>query len=275
VPQRPSAACATQLSADPLGGQNPEANMFERIKRQWREARGEGLRREFEDAVLRLNGLGPEVNARASLTLAKSLRELEAKYGPLTNISNDGKLRLAKQIRQAAKQKFTFDMGTGYGLALLSMHIESQAVPGDHGRFVQSSSQGFVDAALQVEQSTDRASSDELGGTTAPTPTPNPDGAAAGAAATEFPTSDGRLTRREWLERRRDSDVADLSMLRDSLYGEGGRAIDQPELRAAVVRLLSSPVETARSMVTKLVEIDESVMREAAEYHAYEESIID
>lgn len=127
--------------------------MFESIKRQWREARGEGLRCEFEDAILRLNGLDPEVNARASLTLAKALHEVETQHGPLTNISNDGKIRLAKQIRQAAKQKFTFDMGSGYGLALLSMHLESQTVPGDHGRFVQTAMQDFVKAALQVEQS--------------------------------------------------------------------------------------------------------------------------
>jgi hypothetical protein len=41
--------------------------MFESIKRRWREARGEGLRREFEDAILRLNGLGSDVNERACL----------------------------------------------------------------------------------------------------------------------------------------------------------------------------------------------------------------
>lgn len=136
--------------------------MFEGIKRQWREARGEGLRREFEDAILRLNGLGPEVNVRASLTLANALRELETQYGPLTNISNDGKMRLAKQIRQAAKQKFTLDMGSGYGLALLSMHIESQAVPGDHGRFVQAATQDLLKSALEVEQSAHRATSDPV-----------------------------------------------------------------------------------------------------------------
>jgi hypothetical protein len=153
--------------------------MFERIKRQWREARGEGLRREFEDAILRLNGLGPEVNARASLTLAKSLRELEANHGPLANISNDGKVRLAKQLRQFAKQKFTFDMGTGYGLALLSMYVESQAVPGPHGRFVESASQDFVSAARQVEQSMAGATSDEVGDQPATNRVPSSDSAAA------------------------------------------------------------------------------------------------
>jgi hypothetical protein len=71
--------------------------MLERIKRQWREARGERLRREFEDAIRRLNSLGQEVNVRASLTWVESLRQVEATYGPLANISNDGKVRLVKK----------------------------------------------------------------------------------------------------------------------------------------------------------------------------------
>lgn len=147
--------------------------MFERLKREWREARGEDLRREFEDAVFRLNKLGPEVNARASLSLAKTLRELEANHGPLTNISNDGKVRLAKQIKQRAKQKFTFDMGTGYGLALLSMYIESQAVSGEHGRFVATVSQDMINAARQTERSIANVSS------CATTQAPNSEGTAA------------------------------------------------------------------------------------------------
>jgi hypothetical protein len=89
--------------------------MFERIKSQWREARGEGLWREFGDLVLRLNNLDQEVNLRASLSLAKAYRDLEARHGPFSNISNSGKVHLAKQLRQQAREQFTFDMGTALG----------------------------------------------------------------------------------------------------------------------------------------------------------------
>jgi hypothetical protein len=53
-------------------------------------------------------------------------------------------------------------MGSAYGLFLLSAHLESQTVPGDHARFVQTATQHFVKAALEVEQSAQRASSDPV-----------------------------------------------------------------------------------------------------------------
>jgi len=138
--------------------------MFEHIKQQRREARGEGLRRELEDVIVRLNASGPDVNARALLTLAMALRELGAKHGHLDNISNDEKARLAKQIRKAAERKFAFDIGAGYGLSLLSMHIESQAVPGNSGRIVQFTTRDFVKAALQLAESDRDASERRSGG---------------------------------------------------------------------------------------------------------------
>src|SRR5712671_3010881 len=99
--------------------------MFERIRAKWREARGPVLRREFCDAVLRLNGLDRKVTIRASVVLAKAYRDLEATHGTLTDISNDGKRRLSKELLKQAKKSFTFDMGSGYGLAMLSIYLES------------------------------------------------------------------------------------------------------------------------------------------------------
>ena len=84
--------------------------------------------------------------------LADAFHQFEAQYGPLSNISNHGKARLAKQLRHQARQKFNFDMGAAYGISLLSMYIESQAVPGDQARRVQKGTQDILQAALQLEK---------------------------------------------------------------------------------------------------------------------------
>jgi hypothetical protein len=71
--------------------------MLERIKRQWRDARGPGLRREFTDAASRLNGSAREGSLRASVTMSQALEHVEAGCEPLSSISN-GKRHLAKAL---------------------------------------------------------------------------------------------------------------------------------------------------------------------------------
>ena len=73
-------------------------------------------------------------------------------------------------------------------------------------------------------------------------------------------------SKREWLESRQQSDMRDLMALRDALYEGHRRITDVPALRASVVRLLSSPAEAARDAVRRMVEFDESVVKEAEEY---------
>lgn len=129
--------------------------MFDKLKRQWRNARGPGLRRDMEDAVLRLNAAGPEVNARAALSLQNAYRDLESRYGSLANVSNDGKLKLAKELRQAGRRQFDLDMGGAYGIGLLSMWLESQAISGPDATFVFNTANGFLQAALNVRVNSD------------------------------------------------------------------------------------------------------------------------
>lgn len=132
--------------------------MFGGLKRQWREARAKVLRGEFEDAVARLQGLALEVNTRAAATMAAAFRTVQSRYGNLENVSNDGKRQIAKEILRAAKEKFTLDLGAAYGLALTSMHIECQALPGDDARFVQLATTDILKTALEVADQVSRES---------------------------------------------------------------------------------------------------------------------
>jgi hypothetical protein len=116
----------------------------------WHEARGNVLRKEFEDSMLRLPALGDEVNLRASLTMADGFHKLAQRFGSLSNVSNDGKKKIAAQLKEEAKQSFDFDMGRGYGLALLSMLFESEALPGEDAEYVSRMALQMLQAALQV-----------------------------------------------------------------------------------------------------------------------------
>ena len=124
--------------------------MFQSLRKQWREARGDGLRKEFEDAVLRLKDLGIEVNRRALMTMILVYKETNDHYGEDANISNEEKLNISKELISKAKGKFKYDMGGGYGLALLSMYFESQALPGSDARFVEQSTRELLGSANSV-----------------------------------------------------------------------------------------------------------------------------
>lgn len=104
--------------------------MFKSIKRVWQEARGKLLADEFNDAVMRLGELPPEARLRAYLNYAGWYDQLTQHHGSLNNLSNDARKMIAREILRRAKSKFRFDSGTGYGFALMSMYLESSALPG-------------------------------------------------------------------------------------------------------------------------------------------------
>lgn len=136
--------------------------MFSTIKRRWKEARGEELKKELNDAITRLDSLPEEVNSRAMNTLATSYRYLTTEAGPFENVANEGKMNLSKMLSSKARKEFKMNLGRGYGLALLSMHLESSCLPGEDAKFVHDSTAHFLAIALDAEEELN----EELGGNT-------------------------------------------------------------------------------------------------------------
>lgn len=121
----------------------------------WKEARGKNLRKEAEDAIMRLGALPEDVNIRAADTLATMYHHINNESGPIENISNKGKIKLSKMLNSKARQSFEMDMGRGYGLALLSMYLESLCLPGNDAKFVHESTEEFLVAAIKVSEEID------------------------------------------------------------------------------------------------------------------------
>lgn len=124
--------------------------MFKGLKNRWAEARADVLRKEVEDIIARAQSLDEEVNFYISQHLINALESVERNCGPLKNMSNDGKKTIAKDLSDLAKKSFDLDMGKGYGIFLCSAHIESQVLPGDNARYVQSATQELINIAQTI-----------------------------------------------------------------------------------------------------------------------------
>lgn len=131
------------------------------MKDMWQEARSNVLRKELDDAILRLSGLGDEVKVRASLAMADAFHKLTQRPVSLANVSNEGKKKIAAQLNDEGKRSFDFDMGHAYGLALLSMMIEAEALPGADAMYVQRITREMLQAALQAYEGGTDKSKDE------------------------------------------------------------------------------------------------------------------
>ncbi len=122
--------------------------MFESIRRRWAEARADVLLSEYEDALQRIKSAPPSSVSELSLRLAAGYLDIQKRLGPLENTSTEHRRLLAKEIRQTAQEKFHTNLGFGYGLAFLSMYIESTALPGTKAERVRVGTYDLINIAL-------------------------------------------------------------------------------------------------------------------------------
>lgn len=129
--------------------------MLKKIVSDWHCARGNVLRKEVEDSILRINGLEPETNLLICLTLADSYASLFKDNGPITNMFNDGQKTIAKMLAKKARERFNFNMGQGYGLFFLSAYVEAHALPGEDALYVKNMLHDLVQTALETAKNYD------------------------------------------------------------------------------------------------------------------------
>jgi len=125
--------------------------MFKGIKNQWNEARAENLRQEVEDIVFRLQSFDEEMNFKISQYLLNTYNLVIQDYGSLDNVTNDGKKQISKQVKKLAKKVLDFNMAEGYGAFLCSAYIESQALPGQNAKIIESLVGNLIIAANEID----------------------------------------------------------------------------------------------------------------------------
>lgn len=105
--------------------------MFSAIKRLLRETPSRVLRREVVDALDKLSRTPGHARTVCATTFLDNLAEIQQECGPLPSLSDDERLQLAKKYSAAARQRFDKDVGTAYGLFLVSAYFEAKALPGE------------------------------------------------------------------------------------------------------------------------------------------------
>src|SRR6516165_2024351 len=80
--------------------------MFEKLRTQWNEARGSRLRKEYDDAVLRIKRLTEERNERFCKSLDYAFNKWTTDHGPIEGWPEGLRKAAVKELRAFAKQRF-------------------------------------------------------------------------------------------------------------------------------------------------------------------------
>ena len=79
--------------------------MFEKLRTQWNEARGSQLRKEYDDAILRIKRLTDEGNERFCKSLDYAFNKWTTDHGPIEKWPEGLRKAAVKELRAFAKQR--------------------------------------------------------------------------------------------------------------------------------------------------------------------------
>lgn len=112
-------------------------NLFGRVWRRWRAARGHRLRLEFEDACRRVETWPAPAVAEMETTLAELAREFAQTRGHPLEIVQEDRARLARHYQRAGRELFHSAPPRAYGLFLFSAFLEATTLPGEDAASVK------------------------------------------------------------------------------------------------------------------------------------------
>ena len=135
--------------------------MFEKLKTQGNEARGSQLRKEYDDAVLRMKRLTEEGKERYFKSLDYTFYKMTTDNGPIEGWSEGLRKAVVKELRAFAKQRFNGgDLGVSYGFVLMAFHIEASYLPGTDAMSVYQSTSDWISLTRTFVQKMVHASPD-------------------------------------------------------------------------------------------------------------------
>lgn len=124
--------------------------MFGLMKEAWRDSRGQVLRDDLNDILLRVPLLSKNNVSIMQETIVKEVSHIEGKYGSLSNIPRDLRIRVAKTLVEEARTLYDVNTGKGYGLCYVSMFLESSVLPGDAAQWVYTKTSETINHALKA-----------------------------------------------------------------------------------------------------------------------------
>jgi hypothetical protein len=106
------------------------------------EARGKVMRRELDDIAARIEHAGAYARLAFLKRIARSIGPVRKKY---LAASDDDRVDILKVLKKFAKESWKKgDWPSALGLAVVSLNVESQFVPGPDASFVKAETALFV-----------------------------------------------------------------------------------------------------------------------------------
>jgi hypothetical protein len=101
----------------------------------WREARGDVMRREFDDAITRIRNANETARSAFFNNIDQTIGPLKEMYGPA---SASERKQLLKHCRNSAIQMWDGgDWPSALGLSISGLNVESEFVPGEDAAYVK------------------------------------------------------------------------------------------------------------------------------------------
>jgi hypothetical protein len=101
----------------------------------WREARGNVMRQEFEDVMVRVRGANQYAMRGFFNNVAQTIEQLRDAYGPA---SPSERKTILKHCRKSMSEMWDRgDWPSSLGLAISRLNVESEHVPGEDAAYVK------------------------------------------------------------------------------------------------------------------------------------------
>lgn len=105
--------------------------MFSTIKTMWKEARADVASKEAADAIERYTRLDGYQRYEMTSAFDYTKKDLEIECGPIASWGAEDKAAVAKKLMEAAKAGWRSAPSGASGMALLSLYLEAQILPGE------------------------------------------------------------------------------------------------------------------------------------------------
>jgi hypothetical protein len=119
-----------------------------RLLSMWREARGRGLRAEFENAVSLMGNATPEARRAFQNNLHQCYESLRTAYDAAPASERKRMQKIAKASAITMWQRGDWPSALGLGVAMI--HLESQHVPGADAAQIRAASTSLIAEAAEA-----------------------------------------------------------------------------------------------------------------------------
>ena len=115
---------------------------------RWREARGNVMRKEFEDVIMRMRSANESAKSAYLNNVDQTIEALKEEYGPAS--ASDRKT-LLKNCKKSANQMWASgDWPSALGPGISCLNIESEYVPGEDAAYVKAQTDKIIAEAAAV-----------------------------------------------------------------------------------------------------------------------------